>query len=315
MKLSVMMITYNHGRYLAKALDSALSQRANFDYEIVVGEDCSTDGTREVLMNYNRKYPERIVALLRDQNMGAMRNFEATIASCKGEYVAFLEGDDSWLSTDKLQRQVDFLDANPNYAICCGRAKTLNETGTAAPAIYPECPAGTYSIENLLSENLIATCTAVCRRRAIGGVMPSWFHGLKLGDWPLFAIVATSGKIHLVDEVLAEYRVHSGGIWSALKEIERRQAIIEMLEAVDKYLGCRYAKIVRRTIAGSYCAMANIAKEEGKRAVAAKYLLACMCKGGWALEGRRRMMVSLTAYVLMGSSYKIFSRKSEAQLR
>ncbi|MGC1106978.1 MAG: glycosyltransferase [Candidatus Acidiferrales bacterium] len=310
MKLSVMMITYNHGRYLPEALDSALSQRVNFDYEIVVGEDCSTDGTREILMDYSRKYPGRIVTLLQDQNVGTMRNFEATLASCKGEYVAFLEGDDSWLSANKLQSQVDFLDANPNYAICCARARILNETSQSAPAIYPECPAGTYSIENLLGGNLIATCTAVCRGRAIG-VMPRWFHELKMGDWPLFAIAATSGKIHLIDEVLALYRVHPGGIWSALKEIERQKAIIEMLKAVDKHLGYQYAKIVRRTIAGCYCAMANISKEENKRATTAKYLLACVWNRGWVLEGRRRMMASLAAYTLTGSSYKIFSRKRE----
>src|SRR5579864_5044611 len=107
MKLSVMMITYNHERFIAQALDSILAQQVNFDYEIVVGEDCSADGTRAILMDFHRRYPSRIVPFLRDRNMGAMPNFESTLRACRGQYLALLEGDDYWTSPDKLQRQVD----------------------------------------------------------------------------------------------------------------------------------------------------------------------------------------------------------------
>src|SRR4030088_1685053 len=102
MKLSVMMITYNHERFIAQAITSVLAQRVNFDYEIVVGEDCSTDGTREILMDFHRRFPDRIVPLLRDQNIGAMRNVEATLAACRGRYLAVLEGDDYWTCEEKL---------------------------------------------------------------------------------------------------------------------------------------------------------------------------------------------------------------------
>src|SRR5438132_1821213 len=102
MKLSVMMITYNHERFIAQALDSILAQRVNFDYEIVIGEDCSTDGTRDILMDFHRRYPDRIVLLLRDHNLGVMRNFEATLGACRGRYLALLEVDDYWTSENKL---------------------------------------------------------------------------------------------------------------------------------------------------------------------------------------------------------------------
>ncbi len=81
MKLSVVVITYNHERFIAQALDSILAQRVNFDYEIVVGEDCSTDSTRDILMEFHHRYPGRIVPLLRQHNLGAMRNFEAACSA------------------------------------------------------------------------------------------------------------------------------------------------------------------------------------------------------------------------------------------
>src|SRR5580692_4617658 len=101
LKLSVMMLTYNHERFISQALESILSQRVNFDYEIVIGDDLSTDGTRDILAKFYRKHPERIVLLLRDRNIGAIRNMAATFAGCQGEYVALLEGDDYWTCDDK----------------------------------------------------------------------------------------------------------------------------------------------------------------------------------------------------------------------
>src|SRR5580700_3234664 len=109
MKLSVAMITYNQERYIGQAIESVLAQRVNFDYEIVIGEDCSTDGTREIVRDFGRRYPNRIVPLVRDQNLGGPKNLISTLASCRGQYVALLEGDDHWTSADKLQKQVDYL--------------------------------------------------------------------------------------------------------------------------------------------------------------------------------------------------------------
>src|ERR1700737_2056019 len=127
MKLSIAMITYNHEEFIGQAIESVLAQKVNFDYELVIGEDCSTDGTRAVILDFHRRYPDRIVPLLRERNLGLMGNFARTIAGCRGRYLALLEGDDYWICTDKLQRQVDFLEANPSWAICCTRAQVKNE--------------------------------------------------------------------------------------------------------------------------------------------------------------------------------------------
>src|ERR1700730_9288744 len=213
MKLSVVMVTYNHERFIAQALDSILAQRVNFDYEIVVGDDCSTDSTRDILKDFHRRYPGRIVPLLREQNLGANRNFEAALPACSGQYLAFLEGDDYWICEDKLQRQVDFLDAHPDFAICCHRVRFLEETPSAKADVFPSGPAGPYSLDYLLKGNFIVTCSTVLRRDLIPS-LPRWFSKMKLGDWPLFVLVARHGKIELMDGVMAVYRAHAGSNWS-----------------------------------------------------------------------------------------------------
>lgn len=310
MKLSVMMITYNQERFIAQALESVLAQRVNFDYEIVIGEDCSTDGTREILMQFSRRYPNRIVLLLRDTNVGAMRNFEAALAACRGQYLALLEGDDYWTSPDKLQRQVDFLDDHPDYAICCARARVMDEIGTASAVILPPNSADTYTIEDLLEENFIATCTVMYRWGSVDTI-PGWFREMKMGDWPLHALVARSGKINLMDDVMAVYRMHPGGIWSSQPAVHRLHESIRMLKALDKHLEFQYTSTLRRTIARyrghaaeAHLGMAHTARDKGNRRETAKQVAGYLKNGGLKLPHTRRGFASFTAYALFGSWYE-----------
>jgi glycosyltransferase involved in cell wall biosynthesis len=306
MKLSVMMVTHNHERFIAQALDSILAQRVNFDYEIVVAEDCSTDSTREILMDFHRRYPRRIVPLLRQHNLGVLRNFGSAITSCAGQYMAFLEGDDYWTCADKLQRQVDFLDTHPDFAICCHRVRFLEETASAQPDLFPSRPAGAYTLEDLLRGNFVMTCSTVLRRNLIPS-LPRWFFKMKLGDWPLFALVAQHGKIELMDGVMAVYRVHSGSSWSSLPPATRLRESAKMLRALDKHLGFQHSKVIRNTIAHPYLELALSARLNGNRTQTGKHLVSCLRNGGWQLPGNRRPLAGLAAYVLIGSWYKILS--------
>ena len=311
MKLSVMMITYNHERFIAQAIESVLAQRVNFDCEIVIGEDCSTDGTRAVIMDFQRRYPGRIVPLLRDRNLGAMRNFAETLAVCRGKYLAFLEGDDYWTHEDKLQTQINFLDEHPDYAICCHRAQFVDETGAGQSGIFPTLPAGTYTIADLFDGNWVVTGSVMYRWGSVGS-LPDWFLTLKMGDWPLHILVARAGKIHLMDEVMSVYRIHQGGIWSSLSHLDRLRASIGMLTALDKHLGFQYTRTIRRTLAESYFEMACHARRDGNRTETGKHLVSCMRNGGWQLPGSRRTLGGLAAYTLMGSWYKVFSKARQS---
>jgi glycosyltransferase involved in cell wall biosynthesis len=306
MKLSVAMITYNHERFIAQALQSVLAQRVNFEYEIVIGEDCSTDGTRAIILQFKELYPKIIRLLKSDQNVGAMRNFERTILACHGQYIAFLEGDDYWTSIDKLQMQVNFLDAHIDRAICCHRVKYLNETGLAEADVFPSLPAGAYTLEDLLKRNFVMTCSTVLRRERIPP-LPEWFCDMKLGDWPLFALVARHGKIELMHEIMAAYRVHSGASWSSLPSIIRMRESVPMLRALGEHLETKYAITIQESIAFLYLDMANAARFKGNRIEATKYLLQYVGNGGFRLP-LNRFVAGLAAYTLIGSGYRVFSR-------
>jgi glycosyltransferase involved in cell wall biosynthesis len=306
MKLSVMMITYNHERFIAQALESILAQRVDFEYEIVVGEDCSTDNTREILKDFQRLNPGRIVSILRTKNIGAISNFAATIAACRGRYLAVLEGDDYWTDQNKLQKQVEFLDSHPDFAICCHRVRFLDEMGTLDFEVHPSF-SGSYTIEDLLRMNFVISCSAVLRRELIGP-LPSWFFGLALGDWPLFALVATQGKVEVLDEIMATYRVHSAGIWSSRSIAFRLREISRMLRALDRHLEFRYTDTIRQTVCRCDLDAALLEREHGRRVGTARQVLTCLRHGGWNIPEMRRALAGLAAYAVIGSWYKLFSR-------
>ncbi len=121
------MLVYNHEKYIATALNSILMQNVHFDYDIVVGEDCSTDNTRKILLEYKKKYPDKFKLILHNKNVGAINNQNITMKNCTGKYIACLEGDDYWSDPNKLQKQIDFLEANPEFSFCFHNAYVYDE--------------------------------------------------------------------------------------------------------------------------------------------------------------------------------------------
>ncbi len=116
--LSVIMISYNHSRYIRQAIESVLKQKTDFKFEVVIGDDCSSDNTQNIIKEYSVKYPEIIKPVLRQENIGATYNLFDLIKRCKGKYIAFLEGDDYYTDEYKLQKQAEFLENNKSYKSC-----------------------------------------------------------------------------------------------------------------------------------------------------------------------------------------------------
>ena len=129
-KLSVILITYNHEKYIEKALDSVLSQVTDFPFEIVIGDDCSPDDTKNIIREYRDKYPDIIRIVHREKNTGRPTlNVYETTMKCRGNYLAYLEGDDYWTDSDKLQKQMDFLNEHPEYIACTHSHKMIDDNG------------------------------------------------------------------------------------------------------------------------------------------------------------------------------------------
>jgi len=132
-KVSVLVMTYNHAHFIWQALDSVLMQRTDFAYEIVISEDCSTDGTREIVIDYHSRFRDTICLLLSERNLHSNAVVSRGIRACRGEFIALLDGDDYWTTADKLQTQVDFLEQHPDCSACFHNALTVYEDGSKKP--------------------------------------------------------------------------------------------------------------------------------------------------------------------------------------
>jgi glycosyltransferase involved in cell wall biosynthesis len=251
-KVSVAMITYNHERFIAQAIESALAQTTDFPFEIVIGDDASTDRTPEIVRRFAERFPMVVHARLGDRNVGINRNLTETIHACRGEYVALLEGDDYWTAAYKLQAQSEFLDRNPECASCFHNARILRDAGPPTELYNHPDQRSAVTLEDLLDGNFIATCS-VMFRAALLARLPAWFHPLEFGDWPLHIICAQHGTIgYLGSEPMGVYRVHPHGAWSRLSVAEGLQKLIAFYRAIDPALEARHHDRIRRRVLALY---------------------------------------------------------------
>lgn len=253
-KVSILTTTYNHERYIAHTVESVMEQDTSFAYEHVIGEDCSTDGTREILLDLARRYPDKIRLLLRERNIGRRANFVDTFHACRGQYVAILEGDDYWSSPHKLQRQVDLLDDHADYALCFHPVVKLFETEGKETLFVPGQIQDRYRLVDLLDQNFIATCSVMFRNNLFGD-LPGWFWDVPAGDLPLHVLNAQHGDIGYIDEVMAVHRIHAGGVWSPRPAVERLHDTLIVQEILKEHLGTEYADRLNTTLATTHLRM------------------------------------------------------------
>lgn len=209
-KVSVITITYNHEKFIERTLDSILQQKVKFDFEVIVADDCSTDKTATIIREYAKKYPKVIRPILRKKNVGAQHNFKDAILNSTGEYVALCEGDDYWTDSKKLQKQADFLNNKTDYSICFHPVQVIFENKEEPDSIFPDLEVGRdFTLKRLIGQNFIQTNSVMFRSQNYEN-LPT--HILPL-DWYLHLYHAQFGKIGFINEVMAVYRRHAGGIW------------------------------------------------------------------------------------------------------
>lgn len=264
LKVSVCMITYDHEKYIAQAIESVLMQKTNFSLDLVIGEDNSIDNTRKIVKKYQKKYPNKIKLILNKKSLGMVPNFIQTLKACKGEYVALLEGDDYWTSPNKLQKQVDFLENNTGFVICFHNARTLNqETGDRSRLFFYGRQKKVWRLDDLLRINFIPTLTCVFKNNLFNK-FPEWYYHAFPGDWPLHIINAQYGKIGYIDEAMATYRNHGKGATTGSNPIDNYKRYIKTFENIKSYISPKYKPIVSETISKFYFELSRLYYKEKK---------------------------------------------------
>jgi len=200
--VDVVMPTYNHEKFVAQAIESVLAQKTRFECRLTICDDGSSDSTPSIVQKYAREYPESICAVLGSEHLGILhkdRLSTRVLAGCTAHYVALLEGDDYWTDPHKLQKQVDFLEGHPDFAICCHNVTVFYQDGSREPANwFPPDHRQVSTLEDLLLEHCIVTLSTVFRRGLLGE-FPDWFYTLKIGDLPLHIMNAQHGKIRYLE--------------------------------------------------------------------------------------------------------------------
>jgi glycosyltransferase involved in cell wall biosynthesis len=272
-KVSVSLITYNHAPFIEQAIEGVLRQKTNFPIELVIGEDESSDGTREIVRRYADAHPELIRAHFhsRSSNISyqgratGRHNFVNNLRSARGEYIALLDGDDYWIDPNKLQQQVDFLDSHPACSTCFHRVSVVDVAGKElrqSPVVGPD--QSTYTVSDLLRRRFFTNAPSVMFRRGLFGDFPEWYFRVPVGDFALHVLNGMKGDFGFLNRVMSAYRVHGGGIWSLgttdethvdHQSIMDQRRLRQMLGAVHLYeilneeLAPRFANEFRESIA------------------------------------------------------------------
>jgi glycosyltransferase involved in cell wall biosynthesis len=219
--VSVSMITYNHAGFIAQAIEGILQQRTSFPFELVIGEDCSTDGTREVVFEYQKRYPDVIRVITSDKNVGMKRNGLRTVKACRGRYIAFCEGDDYWHHPEKLQKQADYLESHPECGLVYSSYDVYHVAKRERITDFInyrkwEMP-GHMDICDIVESKggrsrAITTCTVMTRRKLFEEIIEAdpYLHQsghFLMGDTQLWAEMATKARLHYIPESLATHNI------------------------------------------------------------------------------------------------------------
>lgn len=247
--VSVKVATYNHEPYLGQCLEGILAQKTDFPFEVVVGEDCSTDGTRAIAESYAQAHPAVVRLVAADANVGPARNLARIRAACRGRYEALCEGDDFWIHPLKLQRQVEFLEAHADCGFCFHDVLQFQEDKDARPRFYcprdlPDFP----SVADVLRwPQFIATCSVLARREFLE-TLPAWRTGLLCGDLVVRLWGPHVGRIGYLPDVMAVQRNHAGGMNTMLGHRRMVESAIQAYRRFDEATGGRYAREIRDRI-------------------------------------------------------------------
>lgn len=211
-KVSVLMLTYNHEAYIAEAINGVVKQQGPFSIELIIADDCSSDRTVSICRDWQQNYSDRIRIIENRVNVGVEKNFMQAYKQATGKYIAICEGDDFWIDARKLDRQIAFLEKNPDFSICFHRVVNFYEADNSK-AFSNGVQQKITDIHDLARSNYI-TNVSVMYRRILPPDLPEWFAHVGTYDYAMHMLHAAHGKICFLNKPMAVYRHRKDAIWS-----------------------------------------------------------------------------------------------------
>lgn len=270
--VSICVQTYNHGQYIRECLDNLLNQNTNFDYEILLGEDNSSDNTRHICIEYAEKYPEKIRLFLHDRsnvikingNATGRFNFIYNLKNTKGKYIALCEGDDYWTDPYKLQKQVDFLEANDDVNICFTRALLLKNGKEELQEIPLPFDKQSFRFVELIRHHNFISTASVMFKKPEPLIFPDWIIKVPFGDLALYKIVSNNKKIQCINEVMSVYRIHDSGVWSGINAKKSAEQYLTFYLAIFLALTSEEKKEAKKKIRSLLRKLASLSVPNNK---------------------------------------------------
>lgn len=248
--VSINCITYNHEKFIADALESFIMQKVDFDYEILVHDDASTDKTADIVRLYEAKYPNLINAIYQSENIHSkgLRSCVYNQRRARGKYIAICEGDDYWTDPYKLQKQVDYMESHPSCSVCVHAGYMVNENKEMKKRhVRPNIGDKEFTVkEIILGGGGLFVTNAMLYVRELGLNRPKFYEVSPVCDYPLMVYFALQGSVHYIDEFMSAYRVGVAGSWSNLtfsdteKTVKHFKGTLEMLDELNRYTNNDY---------------------------------------------------------------------------
>lgn len=235
--VSVCMLTYNHEEFIAEAIEGVAKQKCPFRIELVIGDDCSTDGTSWIIVELANKYPGLIKLLKRPTNLGLSENFRDALNNCTGRYIAICEGDDYWTDPQKVAKQVEFMEANPDYSMHFHNSEMIYMDRSHPSELTTGPTATDYSFQDFLERRLVVGTQSMLFRRDALPILPNHFI---VFDWVLFLIISHNGKVRFANEVMSVYRKHDDN-WTNNFSLKKAEFFLRMTEQCKAYFAPSYS--------------------------------------------------------------------------
>ena len=225
-----------------------IRQKVNFTWELIIADDYSTDGTREIIIDYQRKYPDLIKLVLQNKNVGPAKNFIDLVSSPQSKYVAYLEGDDYWTDQTKLSFQYNFLENNPEYVLLGGYSNKIKEIEDYKIIHNHSLSSKSnynfdFDTRYLITKNPLSSSTIFFRNGVVNEFPDVYRQGFG-GDRRLYILLSLHGKCRYFNKSWGVYRIHSGGVTQKYEEnnkIAGIEARLEVIKRWDKYLNYKYS--------------------------------------------------------------------------